>query len=296
MLTHNIVYSVFPIVASLFHLIIIKRARERKASLIFITFFTILFFGNLFQALIYISLDHIPFISYRFTDLYLISAYFLFAVLPNLALNLSDAKYSWSKYIFVIPIVFTLLHIMGYMVDGYRISNGTVLHNDGQYAHIFDLFIVISSLSTISFLLFNVYTVSDNVQKSRNLIALIAFVPFIFFVLFLVALSNTDNPVSVVIIVPVVSIYISFIFYYLSGKNIIDLTIGPLAMSRRLRAAHMLLSILKNKNDLDRLTKYVNRIRYEEALARHKNNFKTASVELDVHPTTLRKALKDEGL
>lgn len=293
MITDNIVYSVFPLIAVMLHLLIIKRASSRKASSSFIILFSIFCLLNAFQAGIYLSFDYSIFFAYHFTDAYLITAYFLFAALPMMAFSLSKHEYSFAKYIYIVPLVLTVLHFGGYMIDGYRVVNGTILHNDGVYSHFFDLFLAVSSIITVALLAYNLYTMTENLQKSRNLIALIAFVPFIFFVMLIIALSNTDSPISVVIIVPLVSVYISLVFYYVSGSMIIDLTIGPYAMWQRIKAAHMLLSTLQNKKDLDNFNRRVNTIKYQEMLARHNNNINKAAAELDIHHTTLRKALKE---
>ena len=112
---------------------------------------------------------------------------------------------------------------------------------------------------------------------------------------YLIILSNTTYIVSVVIIVPSISLYIVVVFYYISRSRIIDFTISLQEFLDRLKTAHSLLSTLKTtytKKDLDHFNNKLLLLKYKEVMKKHNNNFNAASKELQIHPTTLRNALK----
>lgn len=289
-------YSIYPGFVFVVCLLLTYRAYKTNAALPYLKLFLNLAIINLCQTMIYAVIQSSFQIASYAADIYLIAAYFLFAHFIQLALFLSE-KYrgAWPKYLYTFPILLTGLHMGGGMVDSYYLQGNAILHNDGAFAWAFDLFILAASVITVAIFAINYRQIKeDHLLQSKNMLALISFIPFIAAASILIILSNTHYPIPVVIIIPSISLYIVLVFYYISGSLIIDLTIGPRAMLKRLQAAHLLLSTLKKKQDLDEFNRQLQLLRYKEAMQQYKNNFNAAAEDLNVHPTTLRNALKEK--
>lgn len=289
-------YSIYPAFAALFCLLLSYKAYKTNAAFPYIKLFLNLAFINFFQMLIYAVIQSSFQLAGYFADIYLIGIYFLFAHFMQLALYLSEKnRVNWLKYLYIPPIVLTGMHIGGLMVHSYYLKGSAILHNNGEFAWMFDVFVLSASIITIATFAINYRQIKeDNLLQSKNMLALVSFIPFIVAASILIMLSNTDHHTPVVIVVPTISLYITLVFYYISRSVVIDLTIGPNAMFKRLQAAHMLLSTLKKKKDLDEFNRQLQLLRYKETMQRNKNNFNAAAEDLDVHPTTLRNALKEK--
>ena len=288
-------YSLYPAIVAGGCLLLCYKAYRSNAEIPYLKIFINLAIINICQTILYLSLQKHFLIATYAADIYLIAAYFLFTHFMQLAFNLSgNALYGWEKYLYIPPIILTILHVLGLMVNGYRFESNALVHNDGALSWTFDIFLLLSSIVIIVTFISNAKTIkNDYLQASRNIIALISFIPFVLAAALLVILSNTDAIIPVVVIIPSMSLYIVFVFYYISRSEIIDLTIGPSAFLKRLKIAYLLLSSLRTKQDLDNFNRQLQVLRYNEAMQKHKNNYNEAAKELKVHPTTLRNALKN---
>lgn len=211
-------YSLYPTLVVILCVLLLHKAYRSGAGLPYLKLFANLALINICQAIAYVSLEFSIIFAQYMADLYLISAYFLSVHFIQLALYLSeDDRGSWSKYLYIAPIILTLLHFSGLMVDSYRIENGVLLHNDGFFAWAFDVFIILSSVITIIAFTHNfIHNKKNELIASKNMIALISFIPFVLISTFLIVLSNTQHVISVVIIIPSITVYIVAIFYYIS--------------------------------------------------------------------------------
>jgi hypothetical protein len=227
MISAFLFYSLYPTLVVILCALLLHKAYRSGAGLPYLKLFTNLAVINLFQIIIYISLKNSFEIASYAADAYLIAAYFLFTHFMQLALYLSETdRGAWPKYLYIPPIILTLLHLSGLMVESYRIENNAILHNDGALAWVFDAFVVFSSIATIIIFTYNfAKNKTDELIASKNMIALISFIPFVLTSIVLVIFSNTDNIIPVVIIIPSISLYILAVFYYIciNKRRIVDI-------------------------------------------------------------------------
>jgi hypothetical protein len=218
MISAFLFYSLYPTLVALLCLLLLHKAYRSGAGLPYLKLFANLALINICQAISYAALAFSLAFSQYMADLYLISAYFLFVHFIQMALYLSeDDRGSWPKYLYIAPIILTLLHFSGLMVDSYRMENGVLLHNDGFFAWAFDVFVILSSVITIITFTHNfIYNKNNELIASKNMIALISFIPFVLISTLLIVLSNTQHVMSVVIIIPSITVYIIATFYYIS--------------------------------------------------------------------------------
>ncbi len=290
-------YGIYPGFVSLLCILLTYKAYKTRATVHYIQLFVSLAVINACQMMVYAVIKSSYQMASYSADLYLIAVYFLFAHFIQLALSLSENnRGSWPQYIYAIPVLLTGMHIKGLMVDGYYLKGNTILHNDGPFSWAFDLFVLSASFITVVTFFINYRQAKeDYLLQSKNILALILFIPFVVAASILIILSTTTHAVPVVVIIPSMSMYIVLVFYYISRSLIIDMTIGPIAMLKRLKAAHLLLTTLDKKKDLDEFNRHLQLLRYKETLQRNKNNFNAAAEELNVHPTTIRNALKENS-
>lgn len=295
MVTTFLLYSLYPAFITAFSILLFLKAYQSNAGTHYLALFGNLIFINICQTIIYGVIPYSFTIASYAADAYLIAAYFLFTHFILLALNLSESERgNWIQFLYVPPVILTILHVSGFMIDSYRLVENAIVHSDGELAWAFDAFLLAASMTTVATFFINVKQIrKDYLLQSRNLIALISFIPFIIAASILVILSNTAHVVPVVTIIPTLSLYIVLVFYYISRSQIIDLTIGPKAFFKRLKVAYLLLSSLRTKKDLDDFNRQLQLLKYNEAMQKHQNNFNAAAEELKVHPTTLRNALKN---
>lgn len=244
---------------------------------------------NLLQTVAYIMFAFNPAIAEYGADAYLIAWYFLFAHLPMLAVSIAQKDYSqYFKYFYIAPVMLTIFHLSGLMIESYRVEDNSLMHNDAELAWTFDLFIILSSVVTISIFTVNAKKITDDyLLASRNIIAAISFVPLLFAFSIIIVLSKTQYSIPVVVVIPFISAYITLIFNYVRSSKIIDLSIGPSAMLARFKIAYMTLTVLQTRDDVDQIAEQLKYRKFVEALRRHQNDYKAAAKELKIHPSTL---------
>jgi len=296
MISSNLIYSFLPLIAAVVCFRLLHKAWKSNADTPYLKLFANIGLINIFQTVGYAAIPYSFDVVTIAADLYFIAAYFLFAHFLQLALSLSEKpRGKWPNYLYIFPLMLSALHISGLIVIGYRIDSGAVLHNDGAYSWASDVFILISSIATFVLFKINASTIkNDYKMQSRNIIAWGSIIPFIAVSALLVLLSNSDKPLPVVIVIPAVSLYLTFVFYYISKSRIVDLSIGPKALLRRLKTAYEFLLELNTKKDMDRVNRQIKRVTYKEALEKNDNNFGEAAKQLEMNHTTIRKALKEE--
>lgn len=294
MITNIWFYSVFPLCAAIFCLALLKKAYKANANTPYIKLFANLAILNILQCTGYILFAISPPIAEYIADAYLISLYFLFIHLLMVALSLSPhGSPAWGNYFYAFPLALTALHLMGLMVDSYRIEHNSLMHDDGRLGWCLDVFVLFSSvLSAFVFIRNNKKIQNNNVMASRNIIAIYSFFPLIGALVGLSALSKTSYALPVVIVVPAISIYIMATFYYISRSQIIDLTIGWKGIRQRLYLLEQGLGQLNNKRDFDHLSYKWREQLYKEAMERNNNDYKAASEDISVSESTLRKFFK----
>ena len=214
-------YSLYPLLATFCCVALLRQLVNAGTSAVYIKLFSNLAALNFLQMLAYAFVTHHFELATYLADTYLIAAYFLFAHFMQLALHLgAKDRRRWFNWLYVPPVLLTLLHVSGLMVESYRLENNTLLHNDGRYAIAFDLFVISSATLTALTFFVNLHHIQRNyLQESRNIIAVIAFLPFLLAAIALVILSNTRYVISVVVVVPSMSLYMVMVFFYIRRLN-----------------------------------------------------------------------------
>ncbi len=291
-------YISFPAVAALLCLLLLRKAYKSNADAPYIYLFVNLVLMNLLQAMGYVVFIFHANLAEYFADAYLISIYFLFIHLFLIALSLSpNEPKPWRHLVYIFPAILTLLHLAGYIVDGYRLEHNTYMHNDGDLAWCLDLYILFSCCSSAMLFFKNKKEIrNDNVLESRNIIALFSFFPLIIILLGLMMLSRTEEALPMSIIVPFISIYIVSFFYYISRSKIIDLTVGWRAIIERFKLLEDGMGQLNNKEDFDEFAYKWRDQLYREAMARNNNDMKAAAEDINVSESTLRKFFKAQDI
>lgn len=296
MITHIWFYSLLPASVTLCCFILLIKAYRTHVSRSTLKLFINLIILNACQAVAYVLFAISPPIAEYAADAYLMTVYFLFIHLLFVALSLREqGEPKWSRLLYIFPILLVCMHLSGLMIESYRVEKNSLMHNDGTLAWTFDLFIIITSLVTVFIFFKNTKAHGNYARASRNIIALLSFIPLVATFSLLIFLSRTDNPVPVVIVVPIISLYIAFVFYYLSRSEVVDLSvnIGFYALMKRVRLALLLLEHINTKSELNAFYNALRKQRYSEALAKNNNDFNAAAKELNIHHTTLRNLLKE---
>lgn len=299
MITHIWFYSLLPALTALYCLLLLKRIWASHGSIAYIKLFSNLMVMNTLQAVAYLLFAVSPPLAEYVADAYLISLYYLFAHLMILAVSLSEkgANTLVVRCIYVFPLLLTALHLFGYMVESYRVEKNSLMHNDGEFAGLFDLFVIVSSVMTAVIFRYNIKHIRDDqMLASRNMIALISFIPLTLIFCVLIVLSMTENSVPVVIVVPLISIYILLVFYYISRSRIVDLSIGPNFFIKRIKLAWILLESLRTKGDIKRFQHQLEKQIIQEALKEHNNAIQATADSLKMNHTTLRNKIKEYNL
>lgn len=296
-------YAALPLAPTILCALLLHKLYRKKSDRHFIRLFANLLLMNVSQAIGYLLFSISPFYAEYAADIYLISAYFFFTHLMMTSLYLSGL-YSFGEnnrvfLLYSFPLALTGLHALGFIVNGYRVEQNTLMHNDGSLAWCLDAYILSSCILTVSILIKNVKrakTQKDRMLTSRNLIALVSFFPLVFAFFVIVALSTTRYAVPVVVIGPCITFYTAFAFYYISAERTIDLSIGFRFFFDRLKLAYLLLVTHKTKSDLKAYSKAVDRQFIREALRENAGQIQLTADALQVNHTTLRNKIKEYKL
>jgi hypothetical protein len=295
MITDLWFYSAYPFFAAICCLWLLYRAVLSSSGTVYIKLFFNLAIMNLCQVPAYFVIENSFDVAVYAADAYLIAAYFLFSHFMQLAIHLSGKDRSgWAQWTYFPPVILTILHFSGFMVEGYRLENKTILHNDGVYAMAFDLFILLASIITISIFIINSRNIKqDSLLISKNIIAVISFIPFVLVAMLLIVLSNTKYVVPVVLVAPSMTLYIVTVFHIISK---LDFSMGLGLFYVRLKLAWDVLKAYKTQKDLKRFYRAFEKELIIETLRKNDNHIKSTADHLQVNHTTLRGKIKEYNI
>ncbi len=294
-------YAALPMVPAVLCVFILIRLYKRKMGNHYIKLFSNLVLMNFSQAIMYVLFSFSVKAAGYAADAYLIAAYFFFTHLMMTSIFLSDRKNIFinisSDWLYAFPLLLTFLHFNGLMVESYRVEQNSLMHNDGSFAWCFDLYIMISNILTIYFLLRNVkHCKKQRMTVSKNLIAIISFIPLIIVFFIVVALSSTKYAIPVAVIGPTITFYTALSFYYISQERVIDLSIGGRFFWDRLKLAYKLLETDKTKADMRTFHKHIDKQFIKEALYENDRQIQATADYLRINHTTLRNKIKEYSL
>lgn len=236
-------------------------------------------------------------IAEHFADAYALAAYFLFCNLLITCLNLYDFKQFDPRNLYVLyvfPVLVSVLHLAGYVTDGYRFEQNALMHNDGPLAMATDVYILCCCLGAVVALFTNVKMAKNKTNLSKNVVALISFIPLILSIFALLLLSRTQYALPVVVILPIFFLYTGMMFYYIAQDQVIDITIGVRFIRDRLVLCHCLLAGQRDKQKVKQLMKRVEWQFIKEALYEHDNNIMDTAEALGMNHNTIRTKIKEQ--
>lgn len=296
-MTQNIgIYVLFPALAFISCLSLYIKLLTRQSNRASLLLFANMTLMNLALVVLQLLLPHSPIIAEYMADAYLIFTYFFFAHLVFFALNLSAKPLKAIQYqiLYAFPVLLTLFHLSGFMIESYRFDHNSLMHNDGMLAWCFDVYAVVSCFATVSFLFQNLRQCKDDrILISKNIIAILSCIPLVLVAFIIVLLSRSDHPVPVVILGSSITLYTAVTFFYLSRDKVADVSIGIAFFFARLKLAYQLLETDKTKMDSKQFNKQLERQFIKEALVAADGNIQAAADYMQVNHTTLRNKIKE---
>jgi len=295
MIEHIWLYTLLPSIVAALCLCLLARLINKGADKPFIHLFTNLFIINACQVLGYCLFAVNRQLGEIGADIYLISTYFFFTHLVMMAVyHMREKVFPAINLLYIAPIALTAMHISGLIVESYRIEQNTLMHNDGEYAWLNDIHSMLSCITVLGIFLYNIQSIKNNrTLKSKNLLALISILPLVLIVMGLIYLSTTSHAISVTIIVPLVTFYTACVFFYLSNKCVVDLSIGLRFLKGRLRLAVMIFETGRTKEDIKQFNKALDKQFIIESLEYNDHNIQETAKYQRINHTTLRNKIKD---
>lgn len=187
------------------------------------------------------------------------------------------------------------MHLNGLLIDGYRVESNSLLHNDGSFAWVMDVYLLTALISTTTILTVNIRKHSAKILISKNILALFAFFIVILALFATVLLSMTRNPVPAVMLIPPATLITAFIFYYISKSDVIDLSIGIHNVLRRIVIAIKYISNSSNVKALREIQDEQEKQLLQEGLERE-SNAKSAAKYIDMPASTFHEKARKHGL
>ncbi|MDH5301025.1 MAG: hypothetical protein OEW58_06650 [Gammaproteobacteria bacterium] len=290
------IYAVLPALSASGCIYLLKRLLAKGVARESIALFANLGVMNIVTVLFYLTWPFFPNDIDYVADAYLISVYFMCAHLWLFAVSLSGKPVNsmLRNALYAVPVLLTVFHLAGLMVDDYRVEHYAILHNDGVLGWSFDLFALLAAMATIATLWRNVRVhMEDKVVASRNIVALVSFVPLIAALVVVDLLSRTPYAIPVTMIGPMVILYAAVAFYYLHRERVVYLSVGIRFFMHRLKLAYALLEIGNTKSDMRGYTKAVEKQFILEALEKHQGKIQETADYLGMNHTTLRNKIKE---
>ena len=290
-------YSALPAGPCIVFAFLLAKLWKRKAEKFYVILFSSLLMMNLLQMVGYFALSLSRPAGEIFADAYMIAAYFFFGSLLLTCASLHEFKTFDPKrlyWLLSLPAMVSLLHIAGFVTDGYRYENNAFLHNDGPLAIVTDIFMLGCCVGSVLALIVNTKFARDKTNLSKNIVALASFIPLAGALFVVVALSRTEYAIPVVVVGPIFYLYAGMMFYYISQEEVVDLTIGVRFVSDRLRLCHALLSGRQDKKAVKQLMKQIEWQYIKEALYEHDGNIMETAEALGMNHNTIRTKIKEQ--
>ncbi len=260
--------SILPLLAAFLCIKALSKSNlDISAKLLFICMLTM----SLCQA---IGLPIIPYsvnTAAFFADSYLITMYFFFASLVIFVYRLSNKK-NGIFFLYLIPLILTVLHLSGLMVTGYRAEQSSLMHDDGKFSFLFELEALLAIVGSLTISILNRRFEDDQIVLAKNMIISYSFIPLAMVTVLLVILSATDYAISATYVSPPIIIYSALIYGYVSNPKVIDISTGISHLPARLKLAIDFIFISANKTELDNCFEQEEKQILMELYLKHKGN------------------------
>ncbi|CAA0109994.1 Uncharacterised protein [BD1-7 clade bacterium] len=240
MIQHIGFYATLPALVASCCLYLLYRLHLNSSKMEFRLLFLCLAAMNLFQSAGYLLFAiPSPTIASIAADAYLMSLYFMFACLALFVIGLTR-PFKWRHLsVFIPPILLSIVHTQGLIVESYEIRHNSLMHTDGPLAWLMDVYLLTSCFFTGGLLIKGARDESlDSAVTSKCITALVSFIPLIAVFALLVALSMTKHAIPVVIIGPIITLYTALAFYYLTGSRVAEVTNNAPQFYQKLKVAY----------------------------------------------------------
>ncbi len=188
------------------------------------------------------------------------------------------------------------MHVAGLLTDGYRIENGSPMHNNSELAWVGDAYLIMCLLGVGAIVVSNLKRNDEVVWISKNWVFLFSLIPMVLGFGYVVVASAGPNPVSLVTIGPLMIMWAALTFYYLSRPSVVNVSYGIRLFIRRLKLIRFILELDYSRENQRVIFLEIEKQSIREALAKHDSNIPDAATSLGWDHSTLRKKLKLHGL
>ena len=290
-------YSALPALSTLFCLFFVVKYIIRGEKMSSIILYLSMALMSLFQTSGYVVSLFDTSIPMFFADAFLICLYFFFSNMALFALNLNpEHRMKYSYLIYCFPIALSLLHVSGYMVESYRFEQNTLMHNDGRFAWLFDIYALLCCVTTFfSIAHANIKKSESWIVISKSKLLTISFLPIAFSFAVLALLSRTDFAISLAIAAPLLFIYTALVYHYIGGHKVIDCSTSFRPILERIKLANEVLHAEKKKSSVKGFSSQIESLLLNELMEDYDGNFYLVAKEYGVHHITVRNKVKEGG-
>lgn len=229
-------------------------------------------------------------------DAYMIALYFLFTGLVVFPNTLIEKPIPKLHYLYLAPWVLGMLHLAGYMTDGYKVAQASIMHIDGPLSWLADSYDVGCAVASIGIIALNLRRARSPQTRSKMLMLAWAFVPLALVFGLVILLSTTRFAVSFVLLGPMVTLYAALVFFYLSKPFVLNIAIGPKALSERMKIVSQILTAEGTSESVRSLADEWDKQVIREKLAQNEMSIKKTADALHINHTTLRRKIKRYGI
>ncbi len=285
-----ILISILPLAASL--LCIRAIARLERGQLADLLLISSLFFMSAAQTLAYLSGAVNTELMFNFAHCYLMGIFWMATSLVIYVYHLGQKHSPAILYLYIAPLILSVMHMAGFLTNGFRLQDGHPMHLDGEFSIIGD-FYLLACVVTCGFLIYqNLRRVDSAVWLSKNLFLLLALVPLVIITGTGMLLSMTKYAIPLAIVGPVTILYVVGVFSYLSRPTVVnlsmglDLLFGRLSLIKAIAVAEYTPDTIKSlKSDLERQG-------LAEAYEQNEGSVYKTAEYLGVDHSTVRKKIK----
>ncbi|MFT7222251.1 MAG: hypothetical protein ACI8Z1_003875 [Candidatus Azotimanducaceae bacterium] len=169
--------------------------------------------------------------TFHFADLYLITGYWMFAIIVLFVNSLSEHPLK-LLLLLLAPAVMTGLHLSGLSSNGYVIRDMSPMHLDGPMSPVVDSYLIFCLGAVVGLVIYNLKQNDEDMYLSKNLIFLVSLIPLIAIFSSVIIINLLEPRVSLRAVGPITMIWAALVFGYLSRNQVISLASGTIALNR----------------------------------------------------------------
>lgn len=220
-------------------------------------------------------------ISELCADLFNCGLYFMFTNLVMISAHLDERltkKISYSLY--GAPLLLVVFYATGFMVEGYKIQNQSLMHIDGVLAWVGDYYQMLCVVAFLVILCWNSVQLKD-VERYKNLAMLLSLFPLAALFGLVILLSTTEYALSFAIVAPVMTLYMAISYHFITRDSFV----------RRISLALKVLRPGFNNAETEEVVEGLHRLHMEDAL-KQSDSARGAAEAMDLPYSTFRARIR----